>query len=573
MSRSNTTLPGYRKIKDGLWALAWMFAVTSTAIAQGAPHVTSKSNMNWTPVSPRLTDQPPTEAESRSDDEVPFHPVNVTSEGSVRVDGQRIDYRAVAGTLVIHPKNWAPSEFDRNDETGSQKIRDTKTDAQASIFYVAYFKRGMHEADRPITFIYNGGPGSSTVWLHMGAFGPRRVVTVDHSHTPTAPYTLVDNEYSLLDVSDMVFIDAPGTGFSSIGGKDAHKAFYGVDTDAYAFDRFITDFLSKYGRWNSPKYLFGESYGTLRSAVVVNDLETNNDIDINGVIMLSQVLNADLTSDAPALNPGTDETYILALPTYAAAAWYHNRIGRDRPAALEMYMHEVEHFASTDYALALQSGSELDTARRQDIASRLAHYIGLPVAYVLKADLRISAGEFAQMLQDDDGLTTGQLDARFSGPTMDLLSKEADYDPQRAAIRSAYVSTFNTYVREVLGFGHGRTYRPEIDLSKDWNNDHQPPGQSTTVPSIQNVMPDLASALKYNTKLKVMINGGYYDLNTPFYAGWYEGHHLQIPATLQGNIEYHYYESGHMVYAHEESLKQLHANVADFIRRTDNLPH
>jgi carboxypeptidase C (cathepsin A) len=549
-------------------------ALSSAVFAQEPAHPQSENYASPSPLSRNHADKSLAVTAADSSGGHWFHPETVSSEGSIKIDGQTVDYHAVAGTLVVHPQGWNDStEQEKHSEYDNKRSEEPNSDAEASIFYVAYFKLGEHSADRPITFIYNGGPGSSTVWLHMGAFGPRRVVTLDNSHTPTAPYTVVDNAYSLLDVSDMVFIDAPGTGFSRIAGNDAHQAFYGVDADAYAFTRFITDFLSKYGRWNSPKYLFGESYGTLRSAVVVNELELSNDVDFNGVIMLSQVLNADLAADTPALNPGTDETYILALPTYAAAAWYHNRVGNDRPAAIETYMREVEQFATTDYASALQAGSELSAARRQDVASRMAHYIGLPVAYLLKADLRIDAGQFAQMLQDSDGRTTGQLDARFSGPTMDLLSKEADYDPQRASIRSAYVSTFNAYVREVLGFGNGRTYRPEIDLSKDWNNDHQPPGQSSTVPSIQNVMPDLASAMKYNTKLKVMVNGGYYDLNTPFYEDWYECHHLQIPATLQDNIEFHYYESGHMVYAHEESLKQLHANVADFIRRTDNSKH
>ncbi len=525
------------------------------------------------PRTPSQSAKPSASATASPDQGVLFHSDSAGSDGSVSVEGRPIAYHAVAGTIIVHPKGWddAAAREQEGDKAAKELGDKANPDAEASIFYVAYFKKGVPAADRPITFLYNGGPGSSTVWLHMGAFGPRRVVTKDDSHTPAAPYQLVDNAYSLLDASDLVFIDAPGTGFSRIAGKDKEKAFFGVDADAHAFSQFIMGFLSKYGRWNSPKYLFGESYGTPRSAVVVNELETGNDIDFNGVILLSQILNFDLSADQPELNPGSDEAYVVALPTYAATAWYHNRLGGARPADLETYLSEVEQFANGDYASALQAGSELDPGRRQAVAQRIARYTGLPVDYVVKANLRIDGGEFEKTLQDAEGLTTGRLDTRFSGPSMDPLSKEADYDPQSAAISSAYVSSFNDYVRKTLGYGEGRIYKPEIDVFKSWNNDHQPPGAPMAVPSIENVMPDLASAMKYNPGLKVMVNGGYYDLATPFYEGWYEDHHLPIPRALDGNIEYHYYQSGHMVYAHEASLKALHDNVADFIRRTDNL--
>jgi len=507
-----------------------------------------------------------------------FSPESSSSEGSVTIGGQKVDYHAVAGTIVVHPKGWddaaAQEARDKSDSKDADKdLGDDKNPkAEASIFYVAYFKNGTPAADRPVTFIYNGGPGSSSVWLHMGAWGPRRVVTEDDTHTPAAPYRLVDNAYSLLDVSDLVFVDAPGTGFSRIAGKDKEKSFYGVDADAYAFSQFVLGFLSQYGRWNSPKYLFGESYGTPRSAVLVNELETEHDVDFNGVILLSQILNFDLSADSPQFNPGTDEPYITTLPTYAATAWYHNRLPAPKPD-LDTLLKDVEQFATGDYAAALQQGSELSPERRQAIAQRLAQYTGLSVDYVLKADLRINGGEFDKMLQDQSGLTTGRLDSRFSGPSMDPLSKEADYDPQSAAISSAYVSAFNDYVRKTLGFGGERTYKPEVSVGKYWSFDHQPPGSDEPQRGIINVMPDLASAMKYNPQLKVMLLGGYFDLATPFYEGWYEMHHLPIPANLNGNIEYRYYPSGHMVYAHEESLRKLHEDVAGFIRRTDNLGH
>ena len=498
-----------------------------------------------------------------------FQPEEVASDGIVNAGGQRVDYKAYAGTIIVHPKGWddaawrEQSQSDLGDKKGAM--------AEASMFYVAYFKKGAPSANRPITFLYNGGPGSSTVWLHMGAFGPRRIVTSDDTHTPAAPYRLVDNAYSLLDVSDLVFIDAPGTGFSRIAGKDKEKGFYGVDPDAHAFEEFIKAFLSRYNRWNSPKYLFGESYGTPRSAVVVNALETGDSIDFNGVILLSQILNFDLDSDGPDANPGQDQGYIVSLPTMAATAWYHNRLGGQRPADLPGFLHQVEQFALTDYALALNQGSELDPARKQAVAQKMSDYIGLPVDYLLKADLRVTGPMFEKKLQEASGLTTGRLDSRFSGPDIDPLSRQADYDPQSASIASAYVSAFNDYVRSSLHFGEDRAFRPEVDVFKDWSFAHTPPGASIAFPGATNVMLDLATAMKFNPNLKVMVNGGYFDLATPYFEGIYEMHHLPIPAKLQSNIEYHYYPSGHMVYANDASAKALHDNVAAFIRKTDNL--
>jgi carboxypeptidase C (cathepsin A) len=502
-----------------------------------------------------------------------FQPESVSSEGSVIVEGQRVDYRAVAGTLVVHPKGWDDAAWRARAANPSAKEgqlgeEDKNPQAEASMFYVAYFKKGVPSASRPIMFLYNGGPGSSTVWLHMGAFGPRRIVTADHEHTPAAPYNVVDNAFSLLDASDLVFIDAPGTGFSRIAGKDKEKAFWGVDQDAYAFSQFILGFLSKYSRWNSPKYLFGESYGTPRSAVLVNQLQSEDSVDFNGVVLLSQILNFDIDADGPESNPGIDQAYIAALPTYAATAWYHNRMAGPRPARLEDYLREVEQWATTDYAVALQQGAELDPQRRQQIAQKLAGYTGLPVDYILRANLRISGGEFEKNLQDPAGLTTGRLDTRFSGPTMDPLSKEADYDPQSASISSAYISAFNDYARTRLGYGGETTFKPFADVFKYWEFKHQAPGASFAFPGATNVMPDMAQALKYNPNLKVLVAGGYYDLATPFYQGWYEMHHLAVPPALLNNIEYHYYPSGHMVYANEESLKAIHDDVAAFIRRS-----
>ena len=478
-------------------------------------------------------------------------PLESTTTGTVTVEGQRIDYKAVAGTIILKNKDGKPT---------------------GSMFYVAYFKQGANPASRPVTFFYNGGPGSSTVWLHMGAFGPQRVVTADHTHTPAAPYGLVNNDYSLLDATDEVFIDAMGTGFSRVldkehGGEGTPKDFYGVDEDGRTFAQFITRFLSKYGRWNSPKYLFGESYGTTRSAVLANDLETNDDVDLNGVILLSEILNFDLNSDFPQINPGVDLPYELMLPTYAATAWFHHKLP-NQPDDLHTFLQQVEQFAMGDYAKALQAGATLDSANKQQIAEQLHNYTGLPVSYLMKANLRVSGPQFEHELLNDNDDLTGRLDTRFSGPTMDPLAEQADYDPQSAAISSAYVAAFNNYVRKELKFGDNMVYNPEIDVFAFWDFKHQPPGAPFALPFTPNVMPDLASAMIYNPNLKVLLNAGYFDLATPYYAAVYTMHHLPMPERLQSNIQYAFYDSGHMVYVHVPSLKELHDNTAKFINST-----
>jgi len=545
------------------WAkLAGAFALSSSLSWAAAP----------TPADKKPDGDPEMSAEGKL---YPFRPEEKVSNGTVTIGGQAISYQAVAGTLVVHPKDWDDVAHDPKAVRAPAAPADDGADAknptaEASMFYVAYFKSGG--GPRALTFLFNGGPGSASLWLHMGAFGPRRIVTATDAHTPAAPYTIVNNDSSLLDASDLVFIDAPGVGFSRIAGKDREKLFYGVDRDADAFAEFISQFLSKYGRWNSPKYLFGESYGTPRSAVLINELEADRSIDFNGVILLSQILNFDLSPDRPSANPGIDLPYQTVLPSYAATAWYHHKLPKEHPD-LDALLAEVEQFAMGEYARALQAGSDLGAAERAAIAEKLHQYTGLPVEYILRADLRIDGGEFRQNLQGDGGLTTGRLDSRFSGPDIDPLSQRADYDPQSAAISSAYVSAFNEYARKDLHYGESREFKARMPLFMTWNFQHKLPGQTQAFPSRQgaNVMPDLANAMKINPNLKVQLNAGYFDLATPFYQGVYEMHHLPIPASLQSNIEYKFYDSGHMVYAKDASLKALHENVARFIRQTSHL--
>ena len=496
-------------------------------------------------------------------------PTEITTEGSITVGGQRIAYTAIAGTLTVGATDMDDAQLgpDGKPQPGSQlALNEPKEPKDAApvarMSYFAYFKKDAKAEDRPITFFYNGGPGSSTVWLHMGSLGPKHVVTDTDQHLPAAPYKLIDNPYTLLDVNDVVFIDMPGTGFGRLIGKDPEKAFWGIDEDGNAFARFIARFITKYNRWNSPKFIFGESYGTTRSAVLVDILENSHSLDINGVILLSQIFNFTTDIDGPQGNPGVDLPYVLGLPTYAATAWYHKKLPT-QPAALEPFLKDVEAFATGPYSHALAQGTDITAEEKQSVAEKLHEYIGLPVKYLLRANLRVNGGEFEKALQEDEDLTTGRLDTRFSGPNMNSLSESADYDPQSSAISSAYVSLFNDYVRKDLKYGDGQTYLPmALFGSAQWDFKHA--GNPVAV----NVANDLAEAMKTNPRLRVMVNGGYYDLATPFFAAEYEEKHLPIPQSLAKNIEYDWYESGHMVYVRDESLKQLHDRVSAFIKST-----
>jgi carboxypeptidase C (cathepsin A) len=497
----------------------------------------------------------------------PAAPADSTTQGTIDAGGQHIAYTATAGIITVGATDADDEQLgsDGKPQPGSQLAINAPKEEKdappiARMFYVAYFKKDAKPEDRPITFFYNGGPGSSTVWLHMGSLGPKHVVTAGDTHLPAAPYTMVDNPETLLDVSDLVFIDMPGTGFGRLIGKDPEKAFWGVDEDAGAFARFIRRFISKYGRWNSPKYIFGESYGTTRSAVLADKLENDQEIDPNGVILLSQIFNFTTDIDSPSANPGVDLPYELALPTFAATAWYHKKLPT-QPPALEPFLKDVEDFAMGPYAHALAQGTDVSADEKQQVAEKLHEYIGLPVPYLLKANLRVSGGEFEKTLQDAEDLTTGRLDTRFSGPNLDPLSENAEYDPQSSAISSAYVSLFNDYVRKTLKYGDGQTYLPLAHITdvSQWDLKH------SGNPIDLNVAPDLAEAMKTNPRLRVMVNGGYYDLATPFFAAQYEDKHLPIPQSLAKNIQYAWYESGHMVYVRDEALKQLHDRVAAFI--------
>jgi carboxypeptidase C (cathepsin A) len=362
-----------------------------------------------------------------------------------------------------------------------------------------------------------------------------------------------------------------GTGFSRIlgredGGVGTPKDFYGVDPDAKAFAQFISQFLSKYGRWNSPKYLLGESYGTTRSAAVASVLEQDDSIDLNGIVLLSTDLNFDTSIDHASLNPGVNLPYALALPTYAAVAWYH-KVLPQQPAALHPWLDEVQTWAMGPYLQALNAGGALSQSDTANIAAQMAQYTGLPASYILKADLRVTGAQFEHQLLLPRAESVGRMDARFSGPLLDPLAEDVEYDPEIAAIGSAYTSALNDYLRSTLHFGGEHHYDYlSLSVNSQWDFLHTPPGQSAPAYTATNVVPDLAAAMTINPQLKVMVNAGYFDLATPYYTAVYQMQQLPVAMRLQKNIEYRFYDSGHMIYIAPEALAQLHDNIAQFIR-------
>jgi len=368
-----------------------------------------------------------------------------------------------------------------------------------------------------------------------------------------------------------VFIDAPGTGFSRVldkdlGGKGDPKDFYGVDQDGRAFTAFIEQFLSKYARWNSPKYLFGESYGTMRSPVVALDLQ-NDSVDLNGIILLSAAPNMTFIPDFQIYEIGFETPFATTLPTMAAIAWYHDKIP-NKPAKLEDFLKEVEHFAMTDYLTALNAGNELDPAVKRQIAERLQSYTSVSADYWSKANLRLAGGQFLHELLRDTDKLAGRYDGRFSAYSTDPLGELAEYDPQSQAIGSTYVSLLNDYIRSTLKFGSSdQPYLSQINAD-NWDFRHVLPSTGYDLPIGFNTLPDLATAMTQNPDMKVMLNSGYYDMATAFYGAEFELHQLPIAKELQQNISYFDYPSGHMVYANEASAKALHDNVAKFIENS-----
>ena len=456
---------------------------------------------------------------------------------SVSVAGKSVAYDATAGTLLI---------------------KNEKDEPVASMFYVAYAATGAEAARRPVTFVFNGGPGSSSMWLHMGSFAPLRVVTPDAQPTPPAPYALAPNAYSLIDKTDLVFVDAIGTGFSKIVGKGENKDFYGVDQDVSAFGRFIQRYVSINGRWNSPKFLLGESYGTTRAAGLSLWLEEKG-LALNGVILVSSWLDPYVDFFGP--NYAIDEPYELYLPTMAATAWYHKKIA-NTPANLADFVQQARDFALGEYASALAKGDNLSAADTQAMAQKLSAFTGLSVDYLLKAKLRVTPDRFQKELLRGEARITGRLDARYLGIDHDSAGESPESDPASSAFGPAFVASFNDYVRTQLGYSTDMSYKPtNYSVGEDWDWSHRVDGQKAP---LFDVAEDLRQAMSQDPHLLVFSANGYYDFATPFFETEYTLDHMGLDPSLKKNLRYGYYESGHMIYMHEPALKQMKADLAKF---------
>jgi carboxypeptidase C (cathepsin A) len=479
---------------------------------------------------PALAQDKPDEKPAKAETVVPQ--VRTTQHSGV-FGGQKIRYSATIGETIL------------SGTDGTQK---------AAIVTTSYVKE-PRDPSRPVTFLFNGGPGSGSVWLQMGAFGPKRVaIPSDARDDGAPPYPLVDNPDSLLDVTDLVFIDPPGTGFSYLIGKTDPKDFYGVTADAKAVAQVIRRWLNDNGRWASPKYLGGESYGTTRSAAVVNELEgsTFNDVGLNGVLLISTVLDFAAGSDAP----GNELSFITNLPSMAATALYH---GKASAVSTEQFVEEARQFAIGPYATALLKGQKLLPEERTAIRSQLARFTGLSEEYLERADLRVTPDRFYKELLRDRGLTVGRLDSRYTGRDYDSAGESPDNDPSFYGIDAGYTAAINTWARGSLGFVTDREYQSIGRLGADW--DWRIGGRDAN--AYLNVTPYLGKALRENSGMRIFVGQGYYDFATPFFAAEYALSRTGIP---QDRVEYHYYDAGHMMYVRDEDRSKLSRDLRQFIR-------
>jgi carboxypeptidase C (cathepsin A) len=474
-------------------------------------------------------------SETKADTLIPVPPETTSvTQHSIRLDGRKIDYTATAGNLLL---------------------RNNAGQAEASVFYVAYIANTKSTTTRPITFLFNGGPGAGSIFLLMGSFGPKRAHTSSPAITAPAPYVLADNPDSLLDTTDLVFIDAPGAGFSRIVGHATGKRFWGVDEDLDAFEHFIERYLSVNQRWNSPKYLLGESYGTARAAMLAYRLSQGN-IALNGVVLMSSILNSG------AHVPGTDLESESYLPTYAAIAWYHDKIV-PKPPSLPAFLDEVRAFASGPYAQALAAGDSLPDSERDAIAARVSHYTGIDVKYVKQARLQIWPSRFRKQLLISESRTVGRYDARFEGMDYDDASEHPDYDASVTSVSSAYDAALHEHLAQDLHFDAKETYRVFNDEAlRQWNWKHRAWwGEQLTLPYAAG---DLAEAMRQNPRLRVLSLNGYFDLATPFFQTEYDLAHMGLDPTLRSNVQRTYYPTGHMIYLDDAALHSLKSDLARF---------
>ena len=478
------------------------------------------------------------EADKDSSPVPPERPVATHHE--ITLDGKLIRYTATAGNLII---------------------RDQDDKPYGSIFYVAYTLDGADPGARPVSFLYNGGPGSATLWLHMGSFSPVRITTDSPNPTPGPPFKLVPNQYSLLDKTDLVFIDAPLTGFSRPVGKGTAKDFTGVDEDLHAFDRFIIRYITVSQRWNSPKFLIGESYGTTRSAALA-DMLGNDGVQLNGVVLISSILNYNIRAG------GYDSLYIFNLPSYAAAAWYFNKIP-NKPSDLAAWVQQAREFASGAYARALFAGDTLSAGELDAVAKEVSRFTGLSVEYVKEADLRVSPTRFRKEVLRDDRRTLGRYDMRFEGVDVDAAGENPGYDASDTGISGAFVAALEDYLARELKYDSTDAYRPSANSIGQWDWKHKPtsgsPGPGGAEQAQPYVAADLASALRKNPHLHVFSANGYFDLATPFFATEYDLDHMNLEPALRGNVQFGYYPSGHMIYLNVDALGKLREDLEGFL--------
>ena len=461
-----------------------------------------------------------------------------TSRQQVQIDGKTIQLIAQAGTY---------------------KLRDEQNKPLALFGYTSYIKEGA-KSTRPIVFAFNGGPGSSSFWLHMGVLGPKRIAVNDPEYTPAAPYQIVNNNYSILDVADLVMIDPVGTGLSVPLGAHTFDEFWGVDQDIRSISLFITQYLIEQGRLNSPKFLLGESYGTFRNAGIMDHL-LNQGIAMNGVIMVSAVFDL-RTLIFP---PDDDLPYLMHFPTYAASAWYHNQIP-DKEPDLETFIDEIRSFTENSYAPALFKGDRISLEQKNTLAGQLAQYTGLNKDYWLKSNLRVTGSEYFAEALRSKGLVIGRLDSRYTGINQDLISQFGSHDPQSAAISPAYITGFLDYFHNTLGVRKDLQYTVTAGRREGFEWDwHHKGNQRWNTQAAINTAPDMARALSRDPNMKVLILNGYYDIATVFYGVEYTIDHLGLTPEIRDNIIMKYYEAGHMMYTHHPSLIKFKEDVGSFI--------
>lgn len=468
----------------------------------------------------------------------------VTSKHSVRIAGKTIKYTVTAGTMVLKEET-----ADREKEAEGEKPR-------AQIFFVAYTKDGVTDpSKRPLTFSFNGGPGSSSVWLHLGVLGPRRVLMKDDGELPKPPYQLKDNEYSILDDTDLVFIDPMNTGYSRPVAGEKPKEWHGFKKDIESVGDFIRLYATRYNRWLSPKFLIGESYGTTRASGLSGYLQERHGMYLNGLMLISAVLDF-TTID---FNVNNDLPYIMFLPGYTATAWYHDVLQPHRP--LQEWLREAEEFALGDYARALLRGDSLTREERAEIVKRTAYFTGISEQFIERSNLRINDQHYFKELLRERGLTVGRLDARLIGRDRLGVTERAEYDPLLTNIMGPYTAAFYDYIRRELKFESDLPYEILSGFVHPWS-------YREFENAYVHVTETLRAAMTYNPHLKVYVANGYYDLGTPYFATEYTFNHLGLDEALRGNVTMGYYEAGHMMYIHIPSLKQMKIDLSEFIRKS-----